>query len=402
MTQKNKIIQGDCLEELKDLESESVDCCITSPPYWGLRDYNTIKWEGGDQNCDHIRTLNKHGGQRADRSQEGYKKYYQNICKKCGAKRIDKQLGQEKTPDEYVENMVKVFREVKRVLKKEGTCWLNLGDTYGGSGNGSWNCDNPEAWGKQYYKGVSPKEYLSPPRRNSGIKPKDLTGIPWRVAFALQADGWYLRQDIIWSKPNPMPESVTDRCTKSHEYVFLMSKNKKYYYEQIKEPLTENSDMAYRRKLRCGRKYGVKRPYQDNQPLSYASTKADKNATHKNKRSVWTITTKPFKEAHFATFPEALIEPMMLAGCPKEVCKKCGKAREPIIERKRKKRTDCGCSAEFEPGIVLDPFFGAGTTGVVAIKQNKNYIGIELSPEYIKIAEKRLKAVEKEINSRLL
>lgn len=309
----NKIIQGDSLDVLKTFDNESIDCCITSPPYWGLRDYG-----------------------------------------------VEGQLGLEKTPEEYVAKMVDIFREVKRVLKKEGTCWLNLGDTYYNfrgytDYSTKQSCASNEAHVMKSACG----------KRNSkqdNLKGKDLVGIPWMVAFALRSDGWYLRQDIIWAKPNPMPESVTDRCTKSHEYIFLLAQSQKYYFKQILEPLVENSDMAYRRKIRVGRKYGVKRPYQDNQPLSY-KTDADENATHKNKRSVWTVTTKPFKEAHFATFPEDLIIPMVKAGCPKG-------------------------------GLVLDPFMGAGTTGVVAKKLDRNYLGIELNPEYIKIAEERIKRVQ--------
>lgn len=308
----NIIIQGDSLGVLKTLPDESVDCCITSPPYWGLRDYG-----------------------------------------------VDGQLGLEKTPEEYVAKMVGVFGEVKRVLKKEGTLWLNLGDSYmsGGGTSRHHGYTDPKWKVARKIEHFEPQAY---PHKT--IKPKDLVGIPWRVAFALQSDGWYLRQDIIWHKPNPMPESVTDRCTKSHEYIFLLAKSQKYYFEQILEPLVENSDMAYRRTIRAGRKYGVKRPYQDNQPLSYANSQADANATHKNRRSVWTITTKPFKEAHFATFPEDLIIPMVKAGCPKG-------------------------------GLVLDPFMGAGTTSVVAKKLDRNYLGIELNPEYIKIAEERIKKI---------
>lgn len=319
----NEILQGDALAVLKTLPSESVNCAITSPPYWGLRDYGA-----------------------------------------------DGQLGLEKTPEEYVANMVKVFREVKRVLKKEGTFWLNLGDSY--YANRSEN--------GQSYDDNEVQRKRSGGRDHPYLKPKDIVGIPWRVAFALQADGWYLRQDIIWAKPNPMPESVTDRCTKSHEYVFLLTKNSKYYFdnEAIKERAiyggTEErkerqNDEAKRqptalmngirkRDKRAGEgriAYGGKRNGEEGQGQeSFVSI-----PEMRNKRSVWTVTTKPFKEAHFATFPEALIEPMILAGCPKG-------------------------------GLVLDPFMGAGTTGLVAKKLDRNYLGIELNPAYIKIAEDRL------------
>ena len=266
----NQIICGDALEVLKTFEDENIDCCITSPPYWGLRDYG-----------------------------------------------VEGQLGLENTPEEYVAKMVDIFREVKRVLKKEGTLWLNLGDSYAGSGrgrdaDGTWNPGKGES--KQEtnhgaitgravnYKSFSKKlieegaignAWVKPP---PGLKQKDLVGIPWRVAFALQADGWYLRQDIIWSKPNPMPESVTDRCTKSHEYIFLMSKSPKYYFDN--EAIREKSNVVW------------------NSARSSFHFDPDIDKEYRNKRSVWTITTKPYSEAHFATFPENLIISMVKAGCP--------------------------------------------------------------------------------------
>jgi len=237
---------------------------------------------------------------------------------------------------------------------------------------------------------------------------------------------WIMRNLIIWHKPNCMPSSVKDRFTVDFEQVQFFTKSKKYYFETQYEPFVENSDMEYRKTLRCGRKYGVKRPYQDNQPLSYSNPV--KKSIGRNKRCVWRITTKPYKEAHFATYPEALCETPIKAGCPEFVCKKCGKAREKIIDIKTLERyelskddpnyrparyegkykqgmryaektdkgyTDCGCNAGWEAGIVLDPFFGAGTTGIVALKQRKNFIGIELNAEYCKIAEARIKAVPK-------
>ena len=252
------ILQGDCIESLKKLENQSINTCITSPPYWGLRNYNDEA----------------------------------------------KQLGMEDTPEEFTENLVKVFREIKRVLRDDGTVWLNLGDSYNAARNGG------HAGGSKQ----NHKKYLQRSGANVvGLKPKDLVGIPWRVAFALQADGWYLRQDIIWHKPNPMPESVRDRCTKAHEYIFLLSKNVKYYYdhEAIKE------DAKY--------------PQGPNSPQSIKKGKGEFGMdtrgglskigalAKRNKRSVWTITTKPFKGAHFATFPKDLIEPCVLAGCPEGV-----------------------------------------------------------------------------------
>jgi len=270
------ILQGNCIETLQKLDDKSINTCITSPPYWGLRNYN-------DE---------------------------------------EKQLGMEDTPEEFVDNLVKVFREVKRVLRDDGTVWLNLGDSYamssirGGNKKFSGNVGAHNHYEKSIKKGKR--------KIPNGLKPKDLIGIPWRVALALQQDGWYLRQDIIWHKPNPMPESVKDRCTKAHEYIFLLSKSQKYYFdnEAIKENVVE----------------GIGK---------------------RNKRSVWTITTKPFKGAHFATFPMDLIEPCVLAGCP-------------------------------EDGVVLDPFAGSGTTGIVAVNHNRNAVLCELNQEYIEIAKNRI------------
>ena len=304
----NTIINGDCLEVLKTLDSKSVNCCVTSPPYFGLRNYG-----------------------------------------------VDGQLGLEPTPEEYVKNMVNVFREVKRVLKDDGTLWLNLGDSYANTKVGNTETKkNPNVVTKSFTKKIP-----------DNLKPKDLVGIPWRVALALQQDGWYLRQDIIWHKPNPMPESVTDRCTKSHEYIFLLSKSQKYYYDAcaIKEELKESSV----RRNQSGWNGNQDRDYvggPQNHMSKYLGSKSAKNETHRNKRSVWTVNTKPFKKAHFAVFPEKLIEPCILAGCPKD-------------------------------GIVLDPFIGSGTTGKVARTHHRNFIGIELNKEYIdKIAKERTSLIQ--------
>ena len=289
-----KILQGNCLDVLKDLPEQSVNTCITSPPYWGLRDYQE-----------------------------------------------EEQLGLEDTPEEFVENLVKVFREVKRVLRDDGTVWLNLGDTYSAT---RWS-NTPST------TGISQSHSDIVLQKKTKLPDKNLVGIPWRVAFALQADGWYLRQDIIWHKPNPMPESVKDRCTKAHEYIFLLSKNAKYYFdiEAIKEDAIGNNP-------------GNKNPHKHKgQPFSEVKNNIDKISAviKRNKRSVWTVTTKPFKGAHFATFPPDLIEPCVLAGCP-------------------------------EGGTVLDPFGGAGTTGLVAQQNNRDSILIELNPDYIEIAKERL------------
>ena len=339
-TPSGTLHQGEVLDILRTLPDESVNCCVTSPPYWGLRDYGTAEWEGGDPECDHVQSLNKHGGERADRNQEGYKKLYKDTCPKCGAIRKDRQLGLEKTPEEYVSRMVEIFCEVRRVLRKDGALWLNLGDSYN-----SHSCGNGNVGGIEGNRKNKKDNTANTHRGNVGLKDKDLVGIPWRVAFALQADGWYLRQDIIWHKPNPMPESVTDRCTKAHEYVFLMSKSAKYYYDS--DAVKENTASI------CTRKRASAFRQQDENPNNTLTT------VGRNKRSVWTVTTKPFKEAHFATFPRDLIRPMIQAGCP-------------------------------AGGVVLDPFMGSGTTAIEAIYQGKRYIGIDLNSDYCAMAAKRI------------
>lgn len=302
------ILVGDVREQLKTLDDNSVNCVVTSPPYWGLRDY----------------------GQ-------------------------DNQIGLEQSPDDYITNMVEVFKEVKRVLREDGTLWLNIGDSYSGSGKGpagNLGKKHNERHLEHKTGGIVPK----------GTKPKDLVGIPWMLAFALRADGWYLRQDIIWAKPNVMPESVRDRCTKSHEYVFLLTKSPKYYYDHvaIKEPV---SDVSLKR---------AQSGWKSNRPSAKAGPNGVDveqmgtrfvNPEGRNKRDVWFIPTASFKGAHFAVMPERLVEPCILAGSP-------------------------------EGGVVLDPFFGSGTVGVVAQRHNRKYIGIELNPEYAEIAKKRLGMLE--------
>ena len=287
-----------------------IHTCVTSPPYFGLRDYG-----------------------------------------------VDGQIGLEETPDAYVNKLVGVFREVRRVLRDDGTLWLNLGDSYSGSGKGVW--DAPEERKIAVKETYRPS--VNPVKVQTGLKPKDLIGIPWRVAFALQADGWYLRQDIIWHKPNPMPESVRDRCTKAHEYIFLLSKGPRYYFdaEAIKEPAINAGS-----RVSLGEKSFSKRQANG----AGVKPSGNGNAAHydvpefKNKRSVWTVTTKPYKGAHFATFPPDLIEPCVLAGCP-------------------------------VGGVVLDPFGGAGTTGLVAVKHGRKAILLELNPEYVKMASDRIDSV---------
>lgn len=366
MNSTYRILVGDVRERIADVPSESVQCVVTSPPYFGLRDYQTAQWDGGDADCKHLASAlasdkSRLNGGKGCQPNEKVKRAgmpYRDICGKCGAKRIDSQIGLEQTPDEYVAQIVAVFREVRRVLRKDGTVWLNLGDSYAGSGKGA----NPDGTphpstlaGKQGTNTGTVTGINKPQKANAiGLKPKDLIGIPWMVAFALRADGWYLRQDIIWHKPNPMPESVTDRCTKSHEYIFLLSKSAKYYYDDkaIAEPAMPDDTVRDRDSTRLNNTPGRTR----------MAGLTVNNYEMRNKRSVWTVTTKPFKDAHFATFPEDLITPCILAGSR-------------------------------EGDTVLDPFNGAGTTGVVCNRYGRNYIGIELNPEYAAMSEKRLAGI---------
>jgi DNA modification methylase len=353
---KATIYVGDVLDRLSELPDGSVRTCITSPPYWGLRDYGTATWLGGDEGCDHLgkpmatkANINRNCGTGNDVKNATAREFFRETCAKCGATRKDDQLGLEATPEEYVANMVAVFREVWRVLADDGTVWLNIGDTYAtGSGGNSTTSDKQRSSAGTI---MTPR----PAYRDGVIKPKDLVGIPWRVAFALQADGWYLRQDIIWAKPNPMPESVRDRCTKSHEYVFLLSKSPRYYYdhEAIKEPSVTNTEGQ---SIRFG---GSKYGDSDDPKHATKSGNVYEDTGKRNKRDVWTIATKPFKGAHFAVMPEALVEPCVLAG-----------------------------SAEGD--TVLDPFTGSGTVAVVALRHGRNFVGTELNPEYAKIAYDRI------------
>ena len=303
-----RILRGDCIELLRTLPEASVHCCVTSPPYFGLRDYG-----------------------------------------------VDGQIGLEPTPDEFVAKLVDVFREVRRVLRDDGTLWLNLGDSYAAGGMTNPSSSSTLGGGKN--RGAA--EYAITRRAPAGLKSKDLVGIPWRVAFALQADGWYLRQEIIWHKPNPMPESVTDRCTKSHEQIFLMAKSASYYFdaEAIAEP-AKNAGKPM--KMADGWDTGIGgHGTIHRQGREKGENRGAVQADTRNKRSVWTVTTKPFKGAHFATFPPALIEPCILAGAPRG-------------------------------GVVLDPFGGAGTTGLVADRHGRDAVLIELNPEYAGMAERRI------------
>jgi DNA modification methylase len=362
---------GDCREVLKTLPANSVHCAVTSPPYWGLRDYG----------C------------------EG-------------------QIGLEQTPDAFVVEMVAVFAEVRRVLREDGTCWLNLGDSY-----------NAHPGQRKTTDKVGPKQETNAGSNTIGsrhceaLKPKDLVGIPWRVAFALQADGWWLRQEIIWHKPAPMPESVTDRCTKAHEHIFLLAKSERYYFDA--DAIAESATYAGKevslgeKSLSRGQATGMNREASGNGNADSITVKDTRN-----KRSVWTVNTAPYKGAHFATFPPDLIRPCIKAGTSEEgVCSKCGAPYERVTERNQLKRdrpndytkrtgedgtgnscansvagvsiktlgwqATCDCKAPLARPVVLDPFFGSGTTGQVARECGCECIGIDLNPEYVKLARKR-------------
>ena len=433
MTERATLLIGDCRETLRTLPDASVNCCVTSPPYWGLRDYG-------------------HEGQ----------------------------IGLEQTPEAYVAEMVAVFREVRRVLRDDGTVWLNLGDTYNSIGHKK----SSSGYGSTGLAGGIAQEHTPLRHENTDpdLKHKDLVGIPWRVAFALQADGWYLRQDIIWHKPNPMPESVTDRCTKSHEYVFLLAKSANYYYdaEAIKEPVKQSSierlsqpNLANQKgsdrvpgktngnmkAVGAGRRSWNGSAFDDGKNLGVHPNVGNRSkansfkhegskreqaipgqtvGTHRpdraeseysletrNKRSVWTVCTQPYRGAHFATFPPKLIEPCIMAGCPSKVCAVCGSPWERQTERTDEPDTSakgsrfdagktggryggdrtqpgertlnrtighrqtCDCGGETRPGVTLDPFNGAGTTGLVALQQGRHYIGCELNPEYSAMSRER-------------
>ncbi len=357
------IRQGDALTLLREMPAGFVRCCVTSPPYWMLRDYGTAKWEGRDEACEHkgmplaSSSSSLAGYTSEDVKVRTYTMPQGQTCRKCGARRVDSQLGLERTPEEYVSHMVEVFREVRRVLADDGTLWLNLGDSYVGSGmtGGTASKEGTDSRAGRMFHGN---------RRDTvpGMKQKDLTGIPWMVAFALRSDGWYLRSDIIWAKPNPMPESVTDRPTKAHEYMFLLSKSERYYYDaaaiQEQGVGTWNS---YRSTLNTGGDKGAAVVGNGKKQSTYGAGTfhRDEERAGRNRRTVWSIATEPFPGAHFAVMPTALVEPCILAGSA--------------------------------PGdLVLDPFAGSGTVGVVALRHGRRFVGCELNPDYVAMARRRV------------
>ena len=392
------ILQGDCIEAMRGMEPESVHCVVTSPPYWGLRNYG-----------------------------------------------VDGAYGLEPTLNEYIECMVEVFREVWRVLRKDGCLWLNLGDAYASNPSNGRGGGSTLGGGRPHLSGAN--------RDGAGLKPKDLIGIPWRLAFALQADGWWLRSDNVWHKLNPMPESVTDRPTRAHEYVFLLSKSARYYYDAaaIREPaapatlkdsrvnghgfvasVANPDNPHYAQAFKPDKQRGHSRRHAGFNDRWDAKSEAEQQAMGANKRTVWSIATQPYKGAHFATYPEKLVEPCILAGTSEHgVCGVTGDPWERVVEQSRTFESGSGrsgnaisgkngsrvqgggetgdvrrgpvvhtsttgwqptCDHDSEPvpAVVLDPFCGSGTTGVVALRHGRSFIGIELNPEYIELARKRI------------
>jgi len=361
----NKIIHGNALEVLKTIPEKSINMCMTSPPYWALRDYgggNAVIW-GGDKKCKHDFDVKErfvhrgstkntvHGAINAGGLEVDWKTK-DGFCNKCGAWKG--QLGLEPTFDLYIKHLCDIFEETKRVLRDDGTCWVNIGDSYGGEmGKKSGWTDAKLGYGKQEAidKGVC---LTKKTKIIHQIQQKCLVGIPFRFAIEMINRGWILRNTIIWYKPNCMPSSVKDRFTFDFEYIFFFSKKKKYYFETQYEALADSSLKDPR--LDKGREEHIGKSAEG----IYGCNATTINSQGRNKRTVWKICPKPFNEAHFAVYPEELCETPIKAGCSKD-------------------------------GIVLDPFFGAGTTGLVALKQGKKFIGIELNPEYIKIAEARIK-----------
>lgn len=470
---------GDVLQKLKLLPDKCVRCICTSPPYLGLRDYLTATWQGGDSNCDHSKSKNlaKDLSGCKPGQENGYaaKRTERDVCKKCGAIRIDAQIGLEKTPELYIEKLVAVFRECRRVLTDDGTLWLNIGDSYWG-GKGQSGDARPDIQAERLKNGesiskvaqnIGEKGKTSPLQgKHSTIKPRDLIGIPWMLAFALRNDGWYLRSDIIWNKPSPMPESVRNRPTKSHEYIFLLTKSSKYYYDDIaiRQPLAESvlkDKRLYDENYTTGRP-DRNYPGQSSHGAGLLKRKSgnierkdrpgapEDNGKHQmgsvpwegmtaNKKTVWTVSTKPFTGSHFAVFPEDLIVDPIKAGTSDHgQCSKCGKPWIRIVEKELKPtakasyntqrdhlddladdndqgsnrvkdghmpgyyndytttgwKPTCHCKdAVVIPDVVLDPFSGAGTTALVAKKLHRNFIGIELNEMYVKkISIPRLKS----------
>lgn len=410
----------DALRFLRELPDESVNCIVTSPPYFGLRDYGTAKWEGGDPACDHSYFRGGNGEASAKQvTSAGTQKYqYQGVCPKCGARRIDNQIGLEDTPAAFIDRLVTLFREARRVLRRDGTCWINMGDSYA----------NDTKWGGstsgKHVSDLHGDTGIGRTRKTTGLKPKDRMLIPARLAIALQDDGWWVRDEIIWHKVNPMPESVTDRTTKAHEMIYLLTKSPDYWFDQeaIREA-AQDWGLRDRTHMRGGTT--------DPKLKHHGLQNGNNAAMGRNCRSVWSFATEPQAFAHFATFPTALPERCIKAGCPETVCAKCGAPYVRVVEREFVPQQDvslergmknapglkpmykdngwvdtprgstkiktlgwqptCTCHASTRPGVVFDPFMGSGTTAIVARRLGRNYIGSELSPEYVALSRERLR-----------
>jgi len=434
-----RVICADVIDGLRELEADSVQCVVTSPPYWALRDYGTGSWSGGDPDCDH-----RLYAYPDDRETPGGRKgsmpksetVQRKTCRKCGAVREDRQLGLEETPDEYIARMVEIFREVRRVLRPDGIAWINLGDSYASSvGGGQNDLSTSTVTGSR--KKRDPKNETGI-KRSAGLKPKDLVGIPWRVALALQADGWYLRSDVIWSKPNPMPESVTDRPTKAHEYVFMLTKSERYFFDAdaVAEESVDQESLTGRHRRNPDK-------FARHDPNGFAMTRAGfanipdgKMYPTRNIRTVWTIATEPYPEAHFAVFPTAIPDRCIRAAtsdagscsvCGAPFAKEIDRVAQPPKDWNRKGDGDPKLAtrprgkngqthaewkathpdtfrgwhptcehenADAVPCTVLDPFAGSGTTLAVALELRRHAIGIELNPDFVPLIKRRCASVE--------
>ena len=485
------IHHGNVLDVLPQMPPASVHMVVTSPPYWGLRNYGLGQWQGGDPECSHevIRKarpdlLNGRGEPGPNNTSWSHRQDSGHpVCSYCGAIQEETGIGLEPTLGEWVQNIVAVMREVWRVLRDDGTVWLNIGDAYTSGGRATYRS------GVSNNKGHQVQDDMTRPRTPQGLKAKDLMGQPWRVAFALQDAGWYLRSDIIWHKPNPMPESARDRPTSAHEYIFLLAKKPRYFYdgEAIKTEWAKSSvqrlnqptfdtqtggpkdpktgNRSHRKvlenlKLHQPSSWTTSPSYQDQDPryAARANGHTDKQRGHSrrhagfnarwdamshdeqqangaNARNVWLFSTQGYSGPHFAAFPEELPRRCILAGTSEHgVCGKCGApwtrvVKKELVPTKKAARTfvvdgrdaaadaqdqgsnrqkdghkpgwrneiqtlgwqpTCACDAPIEPATILDPFAGSGTTGVVALRLGRNFLGIELSPEYIELARQRI------------
>lgn len=362
-----RFIEGDAIKVMRAMAPESFHTCITSPPYWQLREYGTPVWKGGSAECKHKTPA---PGRGPDAS----------VCGECGAKRVkDGQIGLERSPEMYVRNLVKVFREIRRVLRKDGTVWLNIGDSYNSGTSAQRRPDPSNPNGKFGLHGAWTNENIVRRVNFPGLKTKDLCLMPARLMLALQRDGWWVRSEIVWHKPNPLPESIRDRPVQSHEKIYLLSRSPRYYYDAkaVMEPVSGSahsrggganpkSKIPSGWETRTGESHREKKGRYPRPPRQRANEEFSKAISNggllefRNRRSVWTVPTSPTREEHFATYPIELIEPCVLAGCPPD-------------------------------GVVFDPFAGIGTTALAAIKNGRNFVGIELYEQYIRAAEKRIK-----------